>query len=526
MMSNNNESKFSESKNVSESKTSFKTKNAQYKNSYKRIFNQKSNNKINKINSVLSFMRRKKLLNYIKDGTIKSEMEYPISSDGIIYVDNIQKMVYISVHLSNTEAKLVWQLANLVKIVSDYPDYIIHIIGDFNVVPMKDTTVDNRLYFLKKNEKLESLNDTKKIEILRFESKNITCDFSYHKVLFKETDFNTTCKVRIITAQIDKMFEVASDKIDSTIVLYPNNSEQSFVINHSLHYFTNNTDNTIVENTVTENTLYPVEWLSDHSLLKSTITIGNEIGEYKNKTVISLNVSGESQSSEKAYNWAEFAIKDFYDFITQHKSLPEIKNEIFTSTEIFGIPVTINDKPVTNLSELVKKDKKYFSESFKNKGLRDCDAVNYHRDPDDTKEIIQYYQELSTLLNTNLLKNGNIDGTYTKFLKLQNIFSRIMKFNFQNKYNEDVSLNTIFNSWYTLSQNINKIKILDVLEYYLSRDIDVIALQEVSIVGGTNKSILYFIQNLIITKYTNYILVKPLYNYVEDKTVGILIIKK
>jgi hypothetical protein len=101
-----------------------------------------------------------------------------------------------------------------------------------------------------------------------------------------------------------------------------------------------------------------------------------------------------------------------------------------------------------------------------------------------------------------------------------------MKFNFQNKYNEDVSLNTIFNSWYTLSQNINKIKILDVLEYYLSRDIDVIALQEVSIVGGTNKSILYFIQNLIITKYTNYILVKPLYNYVEDKTVGILIIKK
>jgi hypothetical protein len=316
-MSNNNESKFSESKNVSESKTSFKTKNAQYKNSYKRIFNQKSNNKINKINSVLSFMRRKKLLNYIKDGTIKSEMEYPISSDGIIYVDNIQKMVYISVHLSNTEAKLVWQLANLVKIVSDYPDYIIHIIGDFNVVPMKDTTVDNRLYFLKKNEKLESLNDTKKIEILRFESKNITCDFSYHKVLFKETDFNTTCKVRIITAQIDKMFEVASDKIDSTIVLYPNNSEQSFVINHSLHYFTNNTDNTIVENTVTENTLYPVEWLSDHSLLKSTITIGNEIGEYKNKTVISLNVSGESQSSEKAYNWAEFAIKDFYDFITE-----------------------------------------------------------------------------------------------------------------------------------------------------------------------------------------------------------------
>jgi len=531
---------------------------------YKTVREYKPTN-IKQINTVLSLPRTKERLTYTKDKKIKSELEYPLSNDGIMYINNDQQIIYISVHLSNTEAKLVWQLENLVTIVNQYRDYIIHILGDFNVVPMKYDYVDNILYFLKKNEKLKSLNDTKKIEVLQYNSRDIMCEFLYHTILFKDTDYNTTCKVRVITAQFDKMFEVASDKIDTSFILFPNNRKlPEYNICHSLHYFTNNTEyveetpyesetietekpktietknpetketikhktiyepkiirTKIIENTVDENTLYPVEWLSDHSLLKSTITIGDNT-----ITTITLNISGESQTTVKAYNWAEFAVKYFYDVITSNKSLSQVKNEMFTSSEIFGDPVFIDNVQVNNLKELVKADKKYFCETFKNKSLRDCVAVDYHRNPSDTTDVIQYYQELSKTLNIDLLKYGLIDDNYNKFRKLQDIFSRIMNFTFKNNNDEDVCLSSIFNYWYNLSENVNKIKILDVLEYYLDRDVDVIALQEVSIVGGSKISILYFIQNLIITKYDNYVLVKPVYDYRKDKTVGLLIMKK
>lgn len=479
--------------------------------------------KIKQIKTVLSFPRNKIELRYTKDNKNKCELEYPLSNDGTMYINHSTKIIYITLHLSNTEPKLVWQLENLVTIVNNYPEYIIYILGDFNVVPMKDDIVNNRLYFLKKNEKLKNLNDTKKIEILQYQSRDIICDFLNHNILFKKTDYNTTCKVRVWTAQIDKMFEIASDNIDTSFILYPNNIElPEYNISHSLHYFTNSSDNReIIENTVNENTLYPIEWLSDHSLLKSTITLGDE-----RITTITLNISGESQSSVKAYNWAEFGTKHFYDFINSNKNLSQLKNEIFSSSEIFGEPIFIDDVQINNLKELVKKDKKYFCETFKNKGLRDCEAVNYHRDPSDTTDIIHYYRELSERLNINLLKNALIDGNYNKFKKLQDIFSRIMNFTFKNNNNEDVCLSNTFNYWYNLSENVNKIKILEVLEYYLKQDIDVIALQEVSIVGGSKVSILYFIQNLLITKYENYVLVKPIYNYVDDKTIGILILKK
>jgi hypothetical protein len=195
---------------------------------------------------------------------------------------------------------------------------------------------------------------------------------------------------------------------------------------------------------------------------------------------------------------------------------------MFTSCEIFGEPIIIDDIQINNLEELVKADKKYFCDTFKNKSLRDCEAVNYHRNPSDTTDVIQYYHTLSETLNIDLLKNALIDGSYSKFIKLQDIFSRIMNYTCKN----NINLSEIFNYWYSLSENINKIKILDVLEYYLLQNIDVIALQEVSILGGSKVSMLYFIQNLLVTKYKNYVLVKPLYNYIEDKTVGILIIKK
>jgi hypothetical protein len=180
--------------------------------------------------------------------------------------------------------------------------------------------------------------------------------------------------------------------------------------------------------------------LSDHALLKSTITIGD-----KTITTITLNISGESQTTEKAYNWAEFAVKYFYDVITSNKSLSQIKNEMFTSSEIFGEPVFIDGLQVNNLQELVKADKKYFCETFKNKSLRDCEAVNYHRDPSDTTDVILYYQKLSNTLNIDLLNNGLIDGNYNKFRKLQDIFSRIMNFTFKNNNNENVYLSEIFN---------------------------------------------------------------------------------
>ncbi len=484
---------------------------------YKTIKDQSNN--IKQIDTILTFPRNKKLLKYVKDNKHKADFEYPLSNDGLMYVNNEQKMIYITIHLSNTEAKLVWQLDNIVKIVNNYKDYIICILGDFNVVPMKDETVNNKLYFLKKNEKLKNLNDTKKIEILQYESRNIVCEFLYHNILYKETDYNTTCKMRALTAQIDKIFEIASDKIDTSFILYPNKRQLPvYNICHSLHYFTNSSDNTeIIENTVNENTLYPMEWLTDHSLLKSTFTIGE-----KTITTITLNISGESQSGDKAYNWGEFVIKPFYDFIIQNNSLSEIKNEMFTSSEIFGEPIIIDNVQINNLKELVKADKKYFCETFKNKSLRDCEAVNFHRDPSNTTNVIQYYQDLSETLNINLLKNALIDGNYSKFIKLQDIFSRIMNYTCKN----NINFSNIFNYWYRLSKYVNKIKILDVLEYYLLQNVDVIALQEVSILGGSKVSTLYFIQNLIITKYKNYVLVKPLYNYVDDKTVGLLIIKK
>jgi hypothetical protein len=458
----------------------------------------------------MSLYYEKQLFSYIKDNKIKSELEYPLSNDGILYINNIEKRIDISVHLSNTEAKLVWQLDNLVKLINTYKNYTIYLFGDFNVVPMKDESVDNKLYFLKKNEKL-----LRKIERL-----DIECEFLHHKILFKECDFNTTCKVRVITAQIDKMLEVATDKIDSIIVLYPNDIEINKTINHSLHYFTNN-NNILKENIITENTLYPIEWLSDHSLLKTTITNG-----LSSQTLISLNICGESQSNEKSYNWGEFAVKSFYDFVIENTSLHELKREIFNSTEIFGKPIMIGDIQINNLKELIIKDKKYFCENFKNKGLRECQAVNYHinqafnYDINENKnnDIIKYYEIMSDSLNIDLLKNGNIDGNYDKFLKLQHIFSGIMNYEFKNKNNTQVSLSTPFNSWYNLAESINKIKIVDILDYYLKRHVDVIALQEVSI------HTLFLIENLLTTKYNNYILVKPPYNYYENNTIGILLI--
>lgn len=437
--------------------------------------------------------------------------EYPLSKDGVLYLDN--KNMYISIHLSNTEATLNYQLKNLQNLVNAHPAHTIYLMGDLNVVP--STCGPNKLIFYKKNEKLKSLDDIK-------EQKKIgnTCDFTNHTILFEEMPFDTTCKMRILTAQIDKIFEVASDKIDTIMVLLPKvqkkasnllgmsntNTNTNNSITHSLHYLSNK-DN-IKENTITENTFFPLDWCSDHALVKSVINLGD-----KKITVISLNASGESISGEVATNWAEFANKDIYDFIKNNKGLKELQEQMFADPKLLGGPIIIKDKEnkdkeINTLNDMRTDDyKKYFSDDYTKGGLRQCDEVSNHRDP----EILKKYENLS--------KECIIDGSTEKFEKLQTIFTNIMNYEFINKNNEKVNLLQPFVKWYNDQKTVKKITILEVLKFYLSNDdVDVIGLQEVN-----KKVMLVNIKQYIENEKKNYSIIVP---DINESTVGILIIKK
>ena len=59
---------------------------------YKTIKDQSNN--IKQIDTILTFPRNKKLLKYVKDNKHKADFEYPLSNDGLMYVNNEQKMIY------------------------------------------------------------------------------------------------------------------------------------------------------------------------------------------------------------------------------------------------------------------------------------------------------------------------------------------------------------------------------------------------------------------------------------------------
>ena len=53
---------------------------------YKTIKDQSNN--IKQINTILTFCRNKKLLKYVKDNKHKADFEYPLSNDGLMYINN------------------------------------------------------------------------------------------------------------------------------------------------------------------------------------------------------------------------------------------------------------------------------------------------------------------------------------------------------------------------------------------------------------------------------------------------------
>jgi hypothetical protein len=442
----------------------------------------------------LTMFREKQSCSYIKDGKKKVEEEYPLSADGIYYKDDSTKTIHLSVHLSNTEGKLVWQLEQIVELVNTYPNYTVYLMGDFNVVPSR--FCENSLIFYKKNEKLASLDDKKNRDILSYNNSPITCEFLHHHILFEELKYDSTCKMRVNTAQIDKMFEIASDKIDTIMVLYPNElSTDPLQMYSSMHYFTknglvevntptntpinraitiqaesvlpNNSSNTISnslhyltihgssikEVNISENTFYPNSWLSDHAIIKSTSVV-NGIS----KTMISLNVGGESQTGEKALNTFEFATKEFYDYVKNNIGLPQLKKQIFSDPLVLNSKVIeyTNDQGVVTkshtLAEVVKNCKKYFSDDFNNCGLRDCQAVNVHRHPSDKSDVVEYY----TKLDPKLLKKGDsLNDGYSKLRMIDSIFNNIMNYSFE-KDGKTIDLKPVFEEWYAQS----KIKVL------------------------------------------------------------------
>ncbi len=139
-------------------------------------------------------------------------MSSNIGQDTIWYISESTNLLFVVVHLSNDLIKFNTEISALKDFCEIYPEKTIIIMGDYNAVPIKSTDSTNSVKFYSKD--MESINQTPT-------NYQAMMSFDNRNVFTSDIKTVSTCKIRIITTQINKFLQTVSSAIDNIIIIEP-----------------------------------------------------------------------------------------------------------------------------------------------------------------------------------------------------------------------------------------------------------------------------------------------------------------
>jgi hypothetical protein len=233
-----------------------------------------------------------------------------------------ERVVIVSVHMSNDEAKFIKQKNTLAELIKSYPNKYVVVTGDFNAQLKLDLQEGQRLYFHSKDIdplKLDATHTKLRPDIAETpdeykdkKSGKTKAKFHGYMVLPGRTIIlgvplaPTTNKVRMITTQLSKILKPVAATIDWCFVVAPAGADTTRVGIESSVIAAEKKDSKINEIEVGFDDFAPASWCSDHFMLKTVVTI-----EGVSYQVGSLNILGESVDADVG-NHFEFADQEAY----------------------------------------------------------------------------------------------------------------------------------------------------------------------------------------------------------------------
>ena len=345
----------------------------------------------------------------------------------------------INVHLSNSKEKFKEQSQWIEDALKDGVEPRV-IMGDFNALLRLDSDC---LRMFNKSSTTYEADDL--LHVFQFSDKLSVSD---------TRGIPTTYKCRIISTQMNKIFQMKCGTIDG-ILLVDNNS---YVVNTTVNG---------VNGPMLQPELMQYAWPSDHYLLLSKVNIhGAELN------IASWNVLGESVTATESFNIFEFLPLDIYNQYSD--KLSALKHEIDSIVSRNAQSHVCNpDFNINRVSEVLRNtvDKSYL------------DLFNTHFIlPHYTDDVIPLDSPFNSALYCRLrdvyherLQIFNEQATDTEKL-YGNIILSIWKDMASNQL-----LAEFFSTWFAFIISQSKLTFGDVLFKYLeSKSIDIIGLQEVN----------------------------------------------
>jgi exonuclease III len=363
----------------------------------------------------------------------------------------------VNVHFSNKPENLQREVKSLQSLIEKYKDYVIIVTGDFNASVTLDTnTMELSMYS----------RDSKTSK-----DPNVTIKFNNRIIAVGTNSIPTTCKMRIITTQIQKMLEKACFCADWCFAVFPS-GRPGTVQTQVLEF----------QDVITYERVCSLEWCSDHFAIRSKVNIGD-----KCLVIGSLNALGESIDGD-AFNIFEFV---------SAKALASLNEE--SKTSFHKIMSTLDPDQV---------DKKVFSKALRNVNLMNIHLPSFWSDEEFQNNL--FTAELKKKYDAELANLKNLDDT------TQDLGGTMITF--FNKLYADTTLGPWFKEWYREILNSKKKTFAEVLLGYLqSGEFDVFCVQEVS------QSMYNQLINMSQIRQYGYQLIAP--KAMHAKTVGVILVR-
>lgn len=361
---------------------------------------------------------------------------------------SVRGIKVVNVHLSNNKEKFKKQSQWIEDALNEGDEPRV-VIGDFNALFRPDS---GRLSMFDKSSTCYEAYDL--LHVFQFRDKVSASD---------TRGIPTTYKCRIISTQMNKIFQMKCGTIDGILVVDNNSS----IVETAVHG---------VNGPVLQPELMQYAWPSDHYLLLSKVNIhGAELN------IASWNVLGESVTATESFNIFEFLPLDIYNQYSD--KLSALKHEIDTIvTHYSQLHAPNSDFNINRVSEVLRNtvDKSYlnlFNTHFILPHYTDdvvpldspFNSVLYRRLRDVYLERLQLFNEQATDAEK---LYGNVILSIWKDMASNHLLAEF------------------FSTWFAYIISQNKLAFGDVLFKYLeSKIVDIIGLQEV------NVSMVEYLQN-------------------------------
>ena len=365
----------------------------------------------------------------------------------------------INVHYSNSTTKAVRQLQCVCEFIHKYQNITFYMIGDFN----SNLVIDNGNHF-----KIYSKDKTNSNQLLY---ETIFNDRFIH--LSDTSGVATTCKIRIITLQLQKMFQHIESCIDYIIVITNKQTTAPSITteeDHNSDLTSTTTGNISATNVLSyDNNIITTNqyssWYnpSDHHILSYT---------YNNDIYLTWNLCGESSTGTgQSFNYFEFLPYEIYIQYT-----PSQLEDIYTRIHNIIYDIGITTDMINN---------KYFSTILRNTPLFNnhylpSTEIGAVGEPQTQKEVynIQYAEYLAQCEPCEAPEHSQ--GVDENRNNIRVAGALYMKY--WDTIHSDPVLKPFFESWYKQRCNIQTKSAISYILHILTcyTNVRVIALQEVS----------------------------------------------